>query len=363
MLNLRLMIKIILTLLTILPVSHVFADSDLTDILFKRTATFAERQSVSEELSQLGTKQPLNVSDAIAEICYGVDLCAGSDIQVPAYCEDDDSKDDYVPSISDPCYPKYFKQKYSCNTEIENQSYRTVSLAGKLIYDLNTMYRSYIYEYMIDGFSRQYNVDFRNLSPAALEEFFKKNPQAKLHIETISSEALALAAYTLDCYSTLNSILYTGDQVRINRYYNLYKAVINTMGLFSEYKGKVNRGVSLPSGILKEHHKIGNIVCYNGFTSTAIHDPKTDMTDKPANGFLSGKCRQRMYISYDERAIGGKSISKGSTSKSENEILFEPGACFRIDNVYPRTDPPLEDEAGLECAEGEHYNFEMTLIR
>jgi len=357
------MVKILLTLLTILSIGQVIADTGLTDILFKRTATFEERQNVSEELSQLGTKQPLNVSDAIAEICYGVDLCAGSDIQVPDYCEEDNSKDDYVPSIGDPCYPKYFKQKYSCNTEIENQSYKTVGLAGKLIYDLNTMYRSYIYEYMVDGFSRQYNVDFRTLSPAGLEEFFKKNPQAKLHIETISSESLALAAYTLDCYGALNSILYSGEDVKINRYYNLYKAVINTMGLFSEYKGKVNRGVSLPAGILKEHHKIGNIVCYNGFTSTAIHDPKTDMTDKPANGFLSGKCRQRMYISYDERALGGRAISKASTSKSENEILFEPGACFRIDNVYPRTDPPLEDEADIECEEGEHYNFEMTLVR
>ena len=119
----------------------------------------------------------------------------------------------------------------------------------------------------------------------------------------------------------------------------------------------------MPAGILKEHHKIGNIVCYDGFTSTAIHDPKTDMTDKPANDFLSRKCRQRMYISYEERALGGKAISKASTSKSENEILFEPGACFRIDNVYPRTDLPLEDDDNIECAEGEHYNFEMTLVR
>jgi hypothetical protein len=357
------MIKILLTLLTILSIHQVFADTGLTDILFKRAATFEERQSVSTELSQLGKQQPLNVSDAIAEVCYGVDLCAGSDIQAPAYCVDDLPKSVHPFGMWPDCYPTYFRQNYSCNTEIEKQSFKTVNLAGKLLYDLNTMYRSYIYEYMMDGFSRQYNVDFRNLSPAAVEEFFKKNPQAKIHIETISSESLALAAYTLDCYGTLNSILYTGEDVKINRYYNLYKAVINTMGLFPEYKGKVNRGVSLPSGILKEHHKIGNIVCYNGFTSTAIHDPKTDMTDKPSNGFLSGKCRQRMYISYDERAIGGKSISKGSTSKSENEILFEPGACFRIDNVYPRTDPPLEDEAGIECEEGEHYNFEMTLVR
>ena len=64
-----------------------------------------------------------------------------------------------------------------------------------------------------------------------------------------------------------------------------------------------------------------------------------------------------------ERALGSRSISKGSTSKSEDEILFEPGACFRIDNVYPRTDPPTEDDKDMECDEGEHFNFEMTLVR
>jgi hypothetical protein len=358
------MAKILLTLLTILSLNQVFAGPDLTDILFNRAATFEERQSVSEVLAQAGQQQPLNVTDAIAEVCYGVDICAGSESQLPSYCDDNWDSDD-APELWNECYPKYFRQKYSCNSELEKESHKTVYLAGKLIFDLSTMYRSYILDSMFDGFSRQYDVDFRVLSEDAnaLEEFYKKTPHAKIRIETIANELLALASYTLDCYSSLNPLLYTKNQAKINRYYNLYKAVINTMTLFPEYKGKVNRGANLPAEFLKKHHKIGNVVCYNGFTSTAIHDPKTDMTDKPRNGFLSGKCKQRIYISYDERALGGRSISKGSTSKSENEILFEPGACFRIDNVFPRTDPPLEDETETECEEGEHYNFEMTLVR
>ena len=179
----------------------------------------------------------------------------------------------------------------------------------------------------------------------------------------MAQETYSLAAYTLDCYMPLNSILYSKNQAKITRYYNLYRAIINTMGIFPEFKQKVNRGANLPKSVLQEHHKIGNIVCYNGFTSTAVHDPKTDMTNKPRNSFLSGKCTQRLYISYDERALGGRSISKGSALTSENEVLFEPGACFRIDKVYPRTDQPAEDEEGIECGEGEHYNFEMTLVR
>jgi hypothetical protein len=364
MITLLYMAKILLTLLTILSVNQVFAGADLTDILFNRTATFEERQSVSEVLAQAGQQQPLNVTDAIAEVCYGVDICAGSELQLPSYCDDNwDSED--IPTIRDACYPKYFRQTYSCNTELEKDSYKTVYLAGKLLFDLNTMYRSYVLDYMIDGLSRQYNVDFREMAqnPAALAEFYIKNPYAELRIKTISQELIALAAYTLDCYDSLNTLLYTQNQIKIKRYYNLYKAVINTMNLFPEYKGKVNRGTSLPVEILREHHKVGNIVCYNGFTSTAIHNPKTDMTDKPSNGFLSGKCTQRLYISYDERALGGRNISNGSTSKGEDEILFEPGACFRIDNVFPRTDPPLEDEADTVCEEGQHYNFEMTLIK
>jgi hypothetical protein len=362
MLHQNTMKNILLALVVLTSFSHAYS-AELTDILIKRGATFEERQSVSEKLAQLGKLQPLKVADAIAEVCYGIDVCAGltKDSQFPAYCSDDNEGT----ALGGECYPKYFRNKYSCNTDIEKQSNSMVTLAGKILLDINILYSSYIYEYMIDGFSKQYNVDLRELAkdPAALEEFMQKNPHAKLRIQTISKENVALAAYTLDCYDSLNRLLYAQVQSKITRYYNLYKAVINTMDLFPEFKGVVNRGARLPSKVLEEHHKIGNIVCYNGFTSTAIHDPKTDMSDKPRNTFLMGRCTQRLYITYDERAIGGRNISKGSAHKHEDEILFEPGACFRIDKVYERTDPPMEEEWEMECAEGEHYNFEMTLVR
>jgi hypothetical protein len=267
--------------------------------------------------------------------------------------------------MDDQCYPKYFREQFSCKADITKQSISTTAIAGKLLRDLSSLYNSYTQEQLIDAYSSQYGVDFRELirNPEALEEFFKANPRAKIHIETVSRESLSLAAYTLDCYDTLNTYLYSKDSSQIKRYYNLYKAVINSMSLYPEFKGKVNRGVRLPQSVLNEHHKVGNTVCYDGFTSTAIHDPKTDMGAKPRNGFLSGKCTQRLYISNSESAIGGKSIDKGSAHKSENEILFEPGSCFRIDKVYPRTDPDLEDDVGTVCEEGQHFNFEMTLVK
>ena len=350
----------ILSLSLLGSLGQVHANANITDILFNRAATFEERQSVSKTLSHLGKQRPLVVMDAIAEVCYEVDLCAGMTTEDPVNCEEVGS-----PEIGNECYPKFFKENYACNTELAKQSKVTVKLAGRLLFDLHTMYNSYISDFMVDSLSRQYNVDFRELikNPAALEEYFRLNPNVRVRIETISEDALSMAAYTLDCYGSLNRILYTKNQPKINRYFNLFGGIINIMGLFPEFKGKVNRGVMFPKTILKEHHKIGNIVCYDGFTSTAIHDPLTDMTDKPKNSFLSGKCTQRLYISYEERAPGGKSISKASTSKSEDEVLFEPGSCFRIDNVFPRTDHPTEDDVDIECNEGEHYNFEMTLVR
>jgi hypothetical protein len=351
---------VFLSFFLLVSLRQAHANSNITDILFNRAATFEERQSVSETLSHLGKQRPLVVMDAIAEVCYEVDLCAGLTTVPPVHCEEIGSS-----AIGDECYPTFFNENYACNDELAKQSDITVKLAGRLLFDLHTMYNSYISDYMVDGLSRQYNVDFRELikNPAALEEYLRLNPNVRTRIEKISEDALSMAAYTLDCYGLLNRILYTKNQPKINRYFNLLKGIINTMGLFPEFKGKVNRGVMFPAAILKEHHKIGNIVCYDGFTSTAIHDPKTDMTDKPKNGFLSGKCTQRLYINYDERALGGKNISKASTSKSEDEILFEPGSCFRIDNIFPRTDPPTEDDVDVECNEGEHYNFEMTLVR
>ena len=135
-----------------------------------------------------------------------------------------------------------------------------------------------------------------------------------------------------------------------------------TLEFFPEFKSKVNRGVELPKAILKEHHKIGNIICYDGFTSTAVH-MEDDYSDKPSNSFLSGKCTQRIYISYIENGSKpGKLIKSGSLSPEEDEVLFEPGSCFRVDKVYPRTDVTDPEEEDYLCEEGEHFNFELTLV-
>lgn len=156
--------------------------------------------------------------------------------------------------------------------------------------------------------------------------------------------------------------MYSRDQQKLTRYYNLINGVINTMSRMPVYSGKVNRGVSLPSQVLKEYHKIGNIVCSDGFTSTSVHIPK-DYGSKPRNFFLKNKCTQRLYISQGvPGAAQGRSISEISVSKSENEILFPPGTCFRVDSVKPRTDEFPQEAENFECEEGEHFQFELTVV-
>jgi hypothetical protein len=150
----------------------------------------------------------------------------------------------------------------------------------------------------------------------------------------------------------------------IQRYYNLYKNIINTLNLFPPFKDKVNRGTNALWGdTLIEHHKIGNIVCYDGFTSTAVHNPKTDYSSNPSNYFLEGKCTQRLYISYDQNPeLAGRLIKAGSLSPNEDEVLFAPGSCFRIDSVTKRTHVQDNPDDDYECGEGKDYNFEMTLV-
>ncbi len=198
--------------------------------------------------------------------------------------------------------------------------------------------------------------------PTVIQEFIKTYPEEGKKLITMASGAIALGSYTGSCHNQLNSFLFTNNKELKTRYYNLYKSIINTLEFFPKYRKKVNRGANLPKSALSEHHKVGNIVCYDGFTSTAVHNPKTDYTDTPSNYFLQKKCTQRLYISYEKNgAVPGKLIEAGSLSPSENEVLFEPGACFKIDKVYPRTDTSNEGE-DYECNEGEHYNFEMTLV-
>lgn len=334
----------------------------LTDILFNRSASFEERQSVSKKLQGQGRNQPLEVEDAIAELCYGVDLCAQLTTDF-SQCDDADA-DDPMPE----CQPKHFREKYNCSEDVTKQSAANVAMAKAILSDMSSLYDSLTEDYFLDAFSKLYQVNFRSLAkdPKAMKEFERKNPHIMEHIKIIYAENLAMGAYTMDCYSRLNPILYQSDKKSMQRYYNFFKAVINTMSFYPEFKKMVNRGASLPRSVLDEHHKVGNVVCYQGYTSTAVHNPETDFGSHPTNGFLQGKCTQRLYISYSDTARGGKLISAASAFKHEDEVLFEPGACFRIDKVYPRTDEAPEDEEDddeEECEPGERYNFEMTLVR
>jgi hypothetical protein len=188
-------------------------------------------------------------------------------------------------------------------------------------------------------------------------------PNEAKKLQSIANGALALGSYTGNCYHQLNSFLFSSNIQKINRYFNLYSAIINTLDFFPDYKKKVNRGVNLPSNVLKEHHKVGNIVCYQGFTSTAEHNEQTDYSNNPSNYFLTEKCTQRLYINYENNgALPGKLIKSGSLSSNEKEVLFSPGACFQIDKVSPRTDATKAEDDYRECEEGQHYNFEMTLV-
>lgn len=338
----------------------------LLDILYQRNATFEDRQRVSNELKLQTSNKPLEVTDAIAELCYGVDLCAQLTPE-PNNCEDIDPNDeDAVSEMSEECEAKFFRKVYGCSENVEKQSLSQIKVSKNMLSDINKLYGTLVEDHMISAFSRHYNVDFLKLAkdPKAMKEFERKYPHAMEHIKVVMGENLGMGAYTMECYSKLNSLLYSNNQQSLQRYFNFYKAVINTMALYPEHKKMVNRGANLPKSVLKEHHKVGNIVCYQGFTSTAVHDPERDFGSNPANSFLSGKCTQRLYISYNDSAEGGKLISNASAFKHEDEVLFEPGSCFRIDKVYPRTDEaPEGEEDDVDCEEGQRYNFEMTLVK
>ncbi|MGK5087630.1 hypothetical protein WDW86_08740 [Bdellovibrionota bacterium FG-2] len=67
----------------------------------------------------------------------------------------------------------------------------------------------------------------------------------------------------------------------------------------------------MPDAALK-HHQVGDIVTYEGYTSTSI-----------GSGF---KCTHRFIIS----SRCGRNIEKISVHPEEREIIFLPGAKFKI---------------------------------
>ena len=339
--------------------------NELQGILYNRSATFEERESVSAELKKLlGIKQPIPVMDAIAEICYNVDICAASttDEQIENECEPTDFNDtEFPPHFGSACYLKQFKENYNCIQPEKEMNLAGIRVFADLLNDTKGYYLSIITKLIIKKYIEVHNVDLS--IPENARAFMNAYPKEAKKLQSIASEAIALGSYTGNCYHQLNSFLFSSNINKIDRYYNLYSAIINTLDFFPDYKKKVNRGVNLPLSVLKEHHKIGNIICYNGFTSTAEHNELTDYSNKPSNYFLAEKCTQRLYISYeDNNALPGKLIKSGSLSSNEKEVLFSPGSCFRIDSVTPRTDVTDPEDDDIKCEEGQHYNFEMTLV-
>lgn len=344
----------------------VYADADITDILFNREASIEEKQAVADELEKEKDK-PLDAMESVAEICYEIDLCAGASTEddLKTSCSYYDLNDpEKIPNLGSECYAKLFRSKHSCNKDIDKQSMKTAGKLSTMLEDYSQVYNTYIMNPVLKFLSKKMDVNLCEMKndSAEMKDFIEKNPDFLKKILAFSKNATALGQYTQNCYQKINPILFANDKAKLKRYFNLFTAISSSMEYFPEHKGKVNRGTRLPNEALLEHHKIGNIVCYKGFTSTAIHDKK-DYGDKPRNSFLDDKCAQRLYINFENNgATPGKLIDEGSVAQGENEVLFEPGACFRIDKVTPRTDPVKEEDKDQVCGENQRFNFEMTLV-
>jgi hypothetical protein len=338
--------------------------SDLIDIIKNTQSTYDERSLVSSQLASiLGLNQPLPTADAIAEICYQVDICAqlSSDTEVGSACDPIEYGDDFPPFFGGACYLKDFREAYRCSSDIPMMSHAGLVSFSELMRDTSGYYSTVIKKYIYDYYKKNYNVDLtvnENVEP-----FFESYPDQKIRILDVAKNALALGSYTGNCYSKLNQILYTNDKAKQTRYFNLFKSIVDTLDFFPSFSGKVNRGVMLPKSVLAEHHKIGNIVCYDGFTSTSVHDD-SDYTNKPRNYFLREKCTQRIYITQGKTLSTsvGRLIDGGSLSPNENEVLFKPGTCFRVDKVSPRDDIVDDEQDHGDCGDGERFNFELSIV-
>lgn len=264
----------------------------------------------------VASDRPLSVLDAIAEVCYYADLCGQktSAHELNGKCPDTHYDRDHA------CYAKTFRSLHSCHPTLDKYSDDQVAT---MVSDIKIIHSQL----------------------------------------TTPKDSIALSEYTLACYGQINSVLLKQDHFQLKRYANLISSITKSVEKFPEYKGLVNRGVRFPPEVLAQHHKVGNIVCYNNYTSTAVHDEESDRGDETRNIFLQGKCTQRLYIKYEENgARPGRSIKAGSAIDSEDEVLFTPGACFRIDKVYKRTDRAESFDKDVKCKPNERYNFEMTAV-
>ncbi len=117
--------KFILIILSL--ISYSTNAAELLDILTNSSSTFEEREVVANDLQELlGMEQPLPILDAVAEICYGVDICAiaSKDDEIERLCNPRDFDDaEFSPHFGTACYLKKFKQSYSCNKSITQMNF------------------------------------------------------------------------------------------------------------------------------------------------------------------------------------------------------------------------------------------------
>ncbi len=347
--------------------SIAFAEVDVLEVLTNRSLTPEERSKIAQELTQTDNP-PLGRDEAMAELCFDVDLCAqdSTDADVSEICRDEHDLDDPEKNFfADSCTVRRFRKNFSCNPNVEKLRYKTVNLILDIIRDSKYTYMSYISAPLLKILSGTTDTGVNLCESDDLngeyEEFKKNFPEIAKAMEEMADNFPALGQYTSDCYSKMNRLLYSKDKVNLQRYFKLFAATQDALSILPDYKGKVNRGVSLPAEILEEHKIEGNKVCNVGFTSTAAHVEK-DYGLKPRNSFLEG-CTQRLYISQPKDAKNfGKDIDLISRARGEKEILFPPGACFRIEKVTQRIDVDFTSEDFKGCPKENLVDIEMTLI-
>ncbi len=350
--------------LNFLLLSHLVVAAPV-DILFKRDATAKQR-----EAAKLLLPATLTTEESIAELCYGVDLCASesSEADLVQQCNyNSESSKKY----SQACKALAFRKAKQCSSTASKLSLSTLELVNRIQGDYNSTYNALISPLLLKRVEEVYQIDSKAMmkSKSLFDEFKKTHPDFEEELKSLYDDSPALGQYSMNCYSEMNSLLFANDTEKIARYFNLFKSTINTLDFLPPFKEPVNRGVELPAKVLEGHKIVGNVVCYKGFTSTAVHNPETDFSDHPSNSFLNNRCGQRLYINYESNgAVFGKLIDNISVNKGEDEVLFSPGACFRIDKVSPRTDIFVQSETEEEnldktpCAEGARLNIEMTLV-
>lgn len=155
------------------------------------------------------------------------------------------------------------------------------------------------------------------------------------------AEIGTIRGYTGDVFVQVNSALRNGgDELKIAEPY--IKVLSRALNKLPKYKtadpsllprwvlfwqdGPVQRGASLPKAVLKQH-QVGDVVTYDAFTSTSLD-----------HGFYS----QHHFIISSHC---GRNIEKISAYPNEREVLFLPGAKFKI---LDRKETMVDKEVNVE---------------